>query len=166
MADVRCATKTQMLLSRETLGISLIGFQVNLKRKNNMAYTKIGLRERIKNRLMAGSKGGDAGEWSARKAQMLAKQYKDAGGGYKGSKTEGQKSLSKWTKEEWGTKSGKPSTQGPKATGERYLPKAARESLSPSEYAATTRAKREGTAKGEQYVAQPKKIAEKTARSR
>jgi hypothetical protein len=131
-----------------------------------MAYTKIGLRERIKNRLMAGSKGGDAGEWSGRKAQMLAKEYKDAGGGYKGKKTEGQKSLSKWTKEDWGTKSGKPSTQGPKATGERYLPKAAREALSPKEYAATSRAKREGMKEGEQFVKQPKKIAKKTANYR
>jgi hypothetical protein len=77
-----------------------------------------------------------------------------------------QKSLKKWTKEEWGTKSGKPSTQGAKATGERYLPKKAREALTPAEYAATTRAKREGTRKGKQFVAQPKKIAKKTARHR
>ena len=77
-----------------------------------------------------------------------------------------QESLKKWTKEEWGTKSGKPSTQGSKATGERYLPKKAREALSPAEYAATTRAKREGTRKGKQFVAQPKKIAKKTARHR
>ena len=115
---------------------------------------------------MAGSKGGDAGEWSGRKAQMLAKEYKDAGGGYKGKKTEGQKSLTKWTKEEWGTKSGKPSTQGPKATGERYLPKAAREALSPKEYAATSKAKREGTKEGKQFVKQPKKIAAKTSNYR
>ena len=53
-----------------------------------------------------------------------------------------QKSLKKWTKEDWGTKSGKPSTQGSKATGERYLPKKARESLSSKEYAATTKKKR------------------------
>ena len=77
-----------------------------------------------------------------------------------------QKSLKKWGDEDWGTKSGKPSTQGPKATGERYLPKKAREALSPAEYAATTRAKREGTRKGKQFVAQPKKIAKKTARHR
>jgi hypothetical protein len=77
-----------------------------------------------------------------------------------------QKSLKKWTKEEWGTKSGKPSTQGSKATGERYLPKSARDALSPAEYAATTKAKREGTRKGKQFVAQPKKIAKKTARHR
>jgi hypothetical protein len=77
-----------------------------------------------------------------------------------------QKSLKRWTKEEWGTKSGKPSTQGSKATGERYLPKKAREALSSAEYAATTRAKREGTRKGKQFVAQPKKIAKKTAAHR
>jgi hypothetical protein len=77
-----------------------------------------------------------------------------------------QKSLKRWTKEEWGTKSGKPSTQGPKATGERYLPKKARDALSPAEYAATTRAKREGTRKGKQFVKQPKNVAKKTARIR
>ena len=77
-----------------------------------------------------------------------------------------QKSLKKWTKEEWGTKSGKPSTQGKKATGERYLPKKAREALSPAEYAATSKAKRKGTAAGKQHVAQPKKIAKKTAKYR
>ena len=77
-----------------------------------------------------------------------------------------QASLKAWTKEDWGTKSGKPSTQGPKATGERYLPKNARESLTPAEYAATTKAKRAGAKKGKQFVAQPKKIAAKTAKFR
>jgi hypothetical protein len=73
-----------------------------------------------------------------------------------------QKSLKKWTKEKWGTKSGKPSAK----TGERYLPKKAREALSSAEYAATTAAKRKGTAEGKQFVKQPKKIAEKTAKFR
>ena len=77
-----------------------------------------------------------------------------------------QKSLKKWTKQDWGTKSGKKSTQGKKATGERYLPKAAREALSDKEYAATSKKKREDTKKGEQFSAQPKKIAKKTARVR
>jgi hypothetical protein len=72
-----------------------------------------------------------------------------------------QKSLVDWTKQEWRTKSGKPSTQGSKATGERYLPKKAIEKLSASEYAATTKAKREGTKKGKQFVSQPKQIAKK-----
>ena len=77
-----------------------------------------------------------------------------------------QKSLKKWTKQKWQTKSGKPSTQGAKATGERYLPKNAIKSLSDKEYAATTRKKREDTKKGKQMSKQPKKIAKKTARSR
>ena len=77
-----------------------------------------------------------------------------------------QKSLKKWTKQEWGTKSGKPSTQGKKATGERYLPKKARQALTDKEYAATSRKKREDTKKGKQHSKQPKKIAKKTARHR
>jgi len=77
-----------------------------------------------------------------------------------------QKSLKKWTKEKWGTKSGKPSTQGKKATGERYLPKKARDALSKKEYAATSRKKRADTKKGKQHSKQPRKIAKKTARYR
>ena len=73
-----------------------------------------------------------------------------------------QKSLKAWTDQKWRTKSGKPSTQGSKATGERYLPEKAIKSLSPQEYAATTRAKRAGSAKGKQFVAQPKNVAKKT----
>jgi hypothetical protein len=131
-----------------------------------VAYTKPGLRESIKKRILASGKGGKPGQWSARKAQLVALEYKKAGGGYSGSKSSKQKSLSKWTKEKWGTKSGKPSTQGSKATGERYLPKKARESLTAAEYAATSRAKREGMKKGKQFVKQPKGIAKKTARFR
>jgi len=74
-----------------------------------------------------------------------------------------QKSLKDWTDQKWRTKSGKPSTQGPKATGERYLPEAAIKALSPAEYAATTRAKRAGKKAGKQFVAQPKSISKKTA---
>jgi hypothetical protein len=74
-----------------------------------------------------------------------------------------QQSLKDWTAQKWRTKSGKPSTQGPKATGERYLPEAAIKALSPSEYAASTRAKRAGKAAGKQFVKQPKTIAKKTA---
>ena len=77
-----------------------------------------------------------------------------------------QQSLKNWTDQKWGTRSGKPSTQGPKATGERYLPEAAIKSLTPAEYAATTRAKRAGKASGKQFVKQPKGIAAKTARFR
>ena len=73
-----------------------------------------------------------------------------------------QRSLKNWTKQKWRTKSGKPSTQGPKATGERYLPSAAIKSLSSAEYAATSRAKRKGSKAGKQHGKQPKKIAKKT----
>jgi hypothetical protein len=131
-----------------------------------MAYTNPALRERIKNKVMASSKGGKPGQWSARKAQLVAQEYKKAGGGYSGSKTSKQKSLSKWTKEDWGTKSGKPSTQGSKATGERYLPKKARQALSSSEYAKTSQKKREDLRKGKQFSKQPKSIAKKAARYR
>lgn len=81
-------------------------------------------------------------------------------------KAESQKSLSSWTKEEWGTKSGKNSTQGKNATGERYLPKKARESLSDKEYARSTARKRAATRKGKQFSKQPDDIAKKTARHR
>jgi hypothetical protein len=73
-----------------------------------------------------------------------------------------QKSLKDWTEQKWTTKSGKKSSE----TGERYLPEKAVKALSPAEYAATTKAKREGKAKGKQFVAQPKKIASKTAKYR
>ena len=77
-----------------------------------------------------------------------------------------QKSLKNWTKQKWRTKSGKPSTQGSKATGERYLPEKAIKSLSAKEYAATTRKKRKDTRAGKQFSKQPKRIASKTKRSR
>lgn len=68
-----------------------------------------------------------------------------------------QKSLKAWTAQKWTTKSGKPSSQ----TGERYLPEKAIKSLSPAEYAATTRAKRAGKAAGKQFVPQPAKVKSK-----
>jgi len=77
-----------------------------------------------------------------------------------------QKSLKKWTKQKWRTKSGKPSTQGSKATGERYLPEKAIKALSKKEYAATSRKKRADIKKGKQFSKQPKKVAKKTARHR
>ena len=77
-------------------------------------------------------------------------------------KKKSQRSLTAWTKQKWRTKSGKPSTQGPKATGERDLPSAAIKALSSKEYAATTRAKRKATRAGKQVAKQPKKIAKKT----
>ena len=73
-----------------------------------------------------------------------------------------QRSLRSWTKQDWGTKSGKKSSE----TGERYLPRAAREALTPAEYAATTRKKREDTRKGKQFSRQSKKTARKVRKYR
>ena len=109
----------------------------------------------------ARAKAKMGGKHSARAMQLAVKYYKGAGGTYKGTKKKTNK-LSKWSKQKWRTKSGKPS----KKTGERYLPEKAIKSLSSKEYAATTRAKRAGTRKGKQFVRQPKKIARKTRRYR
>ena len=108
----------------------------------------------------AGSKGGDAGEWSARKAQLAVKQYKDAGGGYVGAKSS-DNDLAKWTDQKWRTSDGSKS-EGKK----RYLPDKAWNALSASEKTATNRAKAQGNAQGKQFVAQPKNIAKKTANYR
>jgi hypothetical protein len=72
--------------------------------QDDSKYSKPELRERIKDRVMAGTKGGNAGQWSARKAQLVAQEYKEAGGGYKGGKGEKQKDLEKWGKEKWSTR--------------------------------------------------------------
>ena len=72
--------------------------------QDDSKYSKPELRERIKDRVMAGSKGGKPGQWSARKAQLVAQQYEKAGGGYKGGKGKKQKSLEKWGKERWSTR--------------------------------------------------------------
>lgn len=105
--------------------------------------------------------GTNAGEWSARKAQMAVRKYKQEGGGYKGEK-DNNNSLIKWGKQDWTTKSGKPSHE----TGERYLPRKAIENLSSKEYAETSKAKRKGMKEGEQFVSQPKKIQQKTRKYR
>ena len=112
-------------------------------------------------RAKAKAKAKLGGKHSARAMQLATKYYKDAGGTYSGKKKSTNK-LSKWTKQKWKTKSGKPSSK----TGERYLPEKAIKSLSSKEYASTTRAKRKGTKAGKQYVKQPKKIAKKTRKFR
>ncbi len=114
--------------------------------------------EKVKEEVNEGDKGGKPGQWSARKAQLAVSEYKHEGGGYKGKKT-ADNHLVQWGKEEWGTKSGQESGK----TGERYLPKEAREALTDKEYARTTKKKRADSAKGKQFSAQPKDVADKTA---
>jgi len=81
-------------------------------------------------------------------------------------KAKSQQSLDKWTRQKWRTKSGKPSTQGPKATGERYLPEAAIKAMSSSQYAASTAKKRKDKAAGKQFSKQPKAAAKTSRRYR
>jgi hypothetical protein len=124
-------------------------------KKSNPAKWK-----RIVAAVKAGTKGGRAGQWSARKAQIATARYKKSGGGYKGAKKKSN-SLSKWSKQKWRTSDGKKS--GGK---KRYLPDAAWKALSPAEKRATNRAKAAGNKKGKQFVKQPKSIAKKVRRYR
>lgn len=117
--------------------------------------------ERVKRDLTRSEKGGKPDQWSARKAQLAVQEYKRRGGGYRGRRPK-DTSLGQWTEEEWGTKSGRKSLE----SGERYLPKRAREALSDEEYRATSDKKRRDLQRGMQYSHQPKRIAEKTARYR
>jgi len=117
--------------------------------------------ERIKKRITAGDKGGNSGQWSARKAQMAVREYKSEGGGYKGSKMMNN-SLTKWTKQNWTTKSGQKSSE----TGERYLPSEAIKHLTNKEYQQTSRLKRKDMKEGHQFSKQPKNISDKIKRYR
>lgn len=117
--------------------------------------------EKVKKDVTRSSKGGKPGQWSARKAQMAVQEYKEEGGGYEGKKSS-DNHLKQWTEEEWGTKSGEKSGE----TGERYLPKKAREKLSDDEYKRSTAKKRADSAKGQQHSKQPKDVAKKAAAAR
>jgi hypothetical protein len=118
--------------------------------------------ERVKEEITAGAKGGKAGQWSARKAQMAVLEYKHRGGGYLGRKDDAHNSLHQWTEEEWGTKSGAKSLD----TGERYLPKEARDHLTDEEYARTSATKKADLEAGHQFSAQPEDVAAKSAKYR
>jgi len=116
-----------------------------------MGYTKPTLRNKIKNQVMAGTQGGKPGQWSARKAQLVAQKYEKAGGGYSGAKTKAQSNLSKWTNEKWKTSDGKPAIR--KSGTTRYLPEKAWKDLSPSQKTATNKKKITASKQGKQFVA-------------
>jgi hypothetical protein len=117
--------------------------------------------KKVKQEVTQGGKGGRKEQWSARKAQLAVQEYKQRGGGYQGEKR-ADNSLQQWTDEDWGTKSGRKSRE----SGERYLPKKAREALSDEEYARSSRKKRKDTARGKQFSGQPDDVRRKTARYR
>ena len=114
-------------------------------------YTHPDLREKIKEEIKASDKGGEKGQWSARKSQLLTREYEKRGGGYKGEKDQSQKNLEKWTDEEWQTKEGDANARGDGET-KRYLPKKAWENMSDEEKRETDNKKREGSKQGQQYV--------------
>lgn len=112
-------------------------------------YTKPQLRERLKSQVLRS--GANPGKWDARKAQRLAQLYKRAGGGYrKGSLHQRQRSLQKWTKEDWTTSDGRPAQR--KGYTTRYLPRAAWRSLSPGQIRSTNRKKIAASRQGKQFV--------------
>lgn len=130
----------------------------------SLNYTMPEVRERIKNRIMAGDKGGKAGQWSARKAQLLAMEYRKAGGGYKGGLRKTQRSLKKWTREKWTTSDGKPAIR--KNGTRRYLPSSAWSRLTPAQRTATNRKKIIGSRQGNQFVANTRSAENASRRAR
>lgn len=126
-------------------------------------YTRPALRERLKKKIQASDKGGKPGQWSARKSQLLAQEYKKEGGGYVGGKGESQKSLDSWTKESWQTREGTTRARHGRTTS-RYLPKKAWDALSEGEKDATEKKKRSASRRGKQFVANTP--AAKTARKK
>ena len=133
-------------------------------------YAQPELREKLKKKIIAGTKGGRAGQWSARKAQLLAAEYKAAGGEYTGPKRDAQKHLDKWTKEKWTTADHKKARRkkGGQSVTDRYLPEKAWDNLTPKQKKATRKKKTAGSAGGRQFVANtaPARKARKKATSK
>ena len=127
-------------------------------------YTKPALRNTIKKRITAGDKGGRPGQWSARKAQLLAMEYRKAGGGYRGGLRKTQRSLKKWTREKWTTSDGKPAIR--KGGTRRYLPSTAWSRLTPAQRTATNRKKIIGSRQGNQFVANTRSAENASRRAR
>src|SRR4028119_1199365 len=121
------------------------------KQDHEEKYTHPDLREKIKEEIKASDKGGKKGQWSARKSQLLTREYEQQGGGYKGEKGQSQKNLEKWTEEEWQTREGDANAREDGET-KRYLPKKAWEKMSEEEKEETEENKREGSKNGQQHV--------------
>ncbi|KAK4507856.1 hypothetical protein PRZ48_001591 [Zasmidium cellare] len=118
-------------------------------------YTDPELRDEVKEELKQSDKGGAPGQWSARKAQMMASEYKKRGGDYtadKSQKDESQQNLSNWGDEEWQTKEGSGHAKKEDGTEKRYLPKKAWEQMSEKEKEETDRKKQEESKEGKQFV--------------
>jgi len=139
------------------------------KASSPATYTDPKLRDQLKAEIMDGDKGGLAGQWSARKSQLLAAAYKKAGGGYKTSpkgKAEPQKNLDQWIAEKWTTADGEPAIRDGRTA--RYLPEKAWDELTPAQKKATDAQKKAESKQGKQFVAntgEAKKARKKAAKS-
>lgn len=131
-------------------------------------YTEPELRRKLKSELQASSKGGKKGQWSARKSQLLVREYEKQGGGYKGEKGDEAKSLEAWTDENWQTEGGSADARQKDGTTKRYLPEKAWDLLSDKEKKEAEKKKKQGDKKGEQYVENTleAKVARKKAQSK
>lgn len=128
-------------------------------KKTDDNYTDPDLRERLKNEIKEGDKGGKPGQWSARKAQLLTHEYEKAGGEYNHeTRTESQEHLEKWTEQDWRTADGKPADKGDKTA--RYLPAEAWEKLTPAQRKETNAKKLTESKAGKQKSANTKKAKE------
>ena len=113
-------------------------------------YTQPELRDKIKKKVTAGEKGGKPGQWSARKAQLVSREYEEEGGEYKKPRDSAQKSLKKWGEEEWRTSDGKRARRSGGTA--RYLPDEAWDKLSDEQKTATNEKKKKGSRAGKQFV--------------
>jgi hypothetical protein len=125
--------------------------------------TKPALWKKIVARVKKASKGGAAGTWSARKAQLAVSEYKKAGGGYKGKKTK-KNDLVKWTQEDWDYVDAK-DKEKPRSKRGRYLPKKVRKTLTAKEKKATNKKKKAATKRGAKKAKYSKKIAKKVRKA-
>ncbi len=117
-------------------------------------YTKPELRERLKAEIERGDKGGRPGQWSARKSQLLAREYERQGGGYHGAKDGAARSLDRWTHEDWQTGDGSGRAEHDHHMS-RYLPKKVWETLSAAEKKQAEQSKLKADRQGEQHVNWP-----------
>lgn len=133
-------------------------------------YTNPTLRERLKNKILNSAKGGKSGQWSARKAQLLAIEYEKSGGKYKSGLSKPQKDLKKWTNEDWMTRTqyetGNPDKAITDNSTKRYLPKKAWADLSPEERISTDVKKRSKSKTGKQFIANTAKAKTASKKAR
>merc|ERR1712093_727932 len=147
-----CKAKSSLTLTAPSLSLSRRHTLSSMAKSSDDKYTDPELRDKIKEEVKAGDKGGEPGQWSARKAQMMAKEYKAQGGGYTTDKKDDKaQHLDEWTEEKWQTKDGDENARSEDGT-HRYLPKRAWDDMTEEEKEATDKKKLKGSKAGNQYV--------------